>query len=268
MRFCVNYRRLNAITKPDVFPLLRIDDTLDLLAQNHFFSTLDLTSGYWQVKMSTGSREKIAFISPSGLYEFTSMPFGLCNAPATFQRLMEVVMHGLARDCCMIYMDDTVLERTFEEHLTNLSKVFARLREAKLTLKPKKCQFARRKVEYLGHIVSEEGIATDPAKLEPVQRFPKPGDVNSLRSFLGLASYYRWFIPQFSKIAAPLYFLTKTGVPFDWTESCQESFEQLKQLLTKSPVLAFPDFEISYSRPMPPPVVLVQSWHNGRMMGK
>ena len=153
-------------------------------------------------------------------------------------------MHGLARECCMVYMDDTlVLGETFEKHLENLSKLFARLRKAKLTLKAKKCKFARKEVEYLGHIVSEQGVAADPAKLEAVREFPRPTDVKSLRSFLGLRSYYRRFIPKFSKIAGPLYFLTRNGVSFDWTAACRECFEQLKQLLTQSPVLAFPNFK-------------------------
>ena len=244
IRFCVDYRKLNSMTKLDVFPLPRIDDTLDLLSQNKFFSTLDLASGYWQVKVEPKSREKTAFVTSSGLYEFVSMPFGLCNAPATFQRLMEVVMQGLARECCMVYLDDIlVMGRTFEEHLENLQKVFSRLRKAKLTLKPRKCLFVRNEVEYLGHIVSKDGVAADPSKIRAVREFPRPTDVKSLRSFLGLASYYRRFIPQFSKIAGPLFALTRNGVAFDWTDSCEATFKHLKQLLTQSPVLAFPNFE-------------------------
>lgn len=242
-RFCVDYRQLNAVTKMDVFPLPRVDDSLDLLANSTFFTTLDLATGYWQVKVSPESREKTAFVTHSGLYEFVAMPFGLCNAPATFQRLMESVLAGLARDTCLVYIDDIlVLGRNFEEHLHNLRKVFNRLQEANLRLKPTKCHLARREVEYLGYIVSEKGIAADPRKVEAVQTFPVPNNLKGLRSFLGLASYYRRFIQNFSVIANPLYALTRKDAVFDWSPACQEAFDRLKMVLTNAPLLAFPDF--------------------------
>ena len=197
IHFCVDYRQLNQVTKLDVFPLPRIDDTLDLLSGAKYFTTLDLASGYCQVCVDQESQEKTAFITYSGLYEFKKMSFGLVNTSATFQRLMEVVLNGLARDGCMVYLDDVlVVSRTYKENNDNLAKVFQWLRSAGLTLKPKKCKFAQLEVGYLGHLVSAEGVRTDPAKVTAMMEFPVPTNVKALRSFLGLTSYYRRFIPM------------------------------------------------------------------------
>ena len=193
--------------------------------------------------MDPESQEKTAFATHVGLYEFTVMPFGLCNAPATFQRLMESVLAGLSRERCIVYLDDIlVMGTTFEEHIANLRAVFSRLAKAGLKLKPTKCKLVCREVDFLGYVVSSGGIATDPKKVSAVAEFPKPTDLRAVRAFLGLTSYYRRFVPGFSRVAQPLYALTRKNALFVWNEDCEKAFIRLKTQLTEAPVLAYPRF--------------------------
>ena len=243
LRFCVDYRQLNAVTKKDVYPLPRIDDILDHLGKAKYFTSLDLASGYWQVLLDEGSRQKSAFTTHRGLYEFIRMPFGLCNAPATFQRLMQVVLSGLEWDSCFVYLDDILIaSETFDEHIRHLREVFERLRKASLKLKPNKCLILQPEVRYLGYIVSAAGIRPDPAKIEKVKFYPIPTDATKVRQFLGLASYYRRFIPDFAKIAHPLHALTKKHAEYRWSPECDRAFNQLKVCLMTAPVLSYPVF--------------------------
>ena len=242
-RFCVDYRKVNAVTRKDAYPLPRVDDTLDTLSGAKWFSTLDLISGYWQVEMSPQDREKTAFCTHEGLFEFQTMPFGLCNGPATFQRLMDMVLAGMQWKNCLVYLDDViVLGRTFEEHLANLREVFQRFREAGLKLKMAKCRFCAPEVEFLGHIVSKDGVRTDPRKTAKVAEWPPPTSRKEVQQFLGLASYYRRFIQNFSTVAKPLHRLTEKTAKFEWTSECQAAFQDLRSRLVSAPILAFPDY--------------------------
>jgi transposase InsO family protein/predicted aspartyl protease len=241
-RFCVDYRKLNDATRKDSYPLPRIDDTLDTLAGSKIFSTLDLKSGYWQVELAPEDKEKTAFTLGSGLWQFTVMPFGLCNAPATFERLMDNILKGLSWKTCLIYLDDIiVVGKSFEDHMINLKNVFQRLREASLKLSPKKCCFFRSEVLYLGHVVSDHGISVDTGKTKAIEDWPVPRDKHQLRSFLGLCTYYRRFVMGFASIAKPLTKLTEEARKFDWDQSCQRAFEQLKKALLTSPILGYPN---------------------------
>ena len=247
LRFCVDYRKLNAVTRKDAYPLPRIDETLEALGGSKWFSTLDLLSGYWQVEMNEQDRSKTAFSTREGLFEFKVMPFGLCNAPATFQRLMDMVLAGVKWSRCLVYLDDIiVMGKSFHHHLLNLRVVIDKLREAGLKMKLSKCAFFRKEVLYLGHKISREGISTDPSKVDAVNKWPTPATVQELQKFLGLTGYYKRYVRNFASIAKPLHRLTEKGRDFKWTAECAEAFGRLKGLLVSAPILTFPDFNNSF----------------------
>ena len=244
LRLCVDYRRLNAVSEADPYPMPRIDDLIDNLGGAKFISTLDLTRGYWQVPVSKECQPKTAFVTPFGLYQFTVMPFGLQGAPATFQRLMDRVIQGLG-EYSAAYLDDLIVfSHSWTEHLSHLRSVFERLRAAGLTAKAKKCQLGMSQCVYLGHIVGNGQVSPETSKLEAVCSFDIPKTKKQVRVFLGLTRYYRRFIPNYSSIAAPLTDLTKNTEPntVKWTEGCEGSFQKLKECLCKAPILYSPNF--------------------------
>ena len=248
LRFCVDFRQFNAATTKDAHPLPRIDDLLDALHGAKWFSTLDLKSGYWQVPITEQDKAKTTFRTSSGqLFEFNQVPFGLCNAPATFSCLMDRVLAGLHWETCLFYLDDIIVfSSTWEEHLTRLRQVFKRLRHANLKLGADKCTFAAKEVNYLVHRVTEEGLLPDPSLLAAIRDIPPPKTPTEVRSFLGLAGYYWRYVKGFAAIAAPLLALTRKDTVFHWSEDCQTAFDRLKTLLTTSPITAFPDFSQAF----------------------
>ncbi|XP_063785579.1 uncharacterized protein LOC134933980 [Pseudophryne corroboree] len=255
LRFCVDYRKLNSVTHRDAYPLPRIEESLTALKAAKYFSTLDLTSGYWQVQMAEADKEKTAFVTPMGLYEFNRMPFGLCNAPATFQRVMEHCLGHRNFEIVLLYLDDIIIfSRTYPEHLQHLREVFQQLAKYGLKLKPSKCHLLKPEVQYLGHIVNAEGVSPDPDKIKAVLEWPVPRTVKDVRRFLGFVGYYRRFIQDFAKVATPLTELLR-GIPKDgynrkvlveWSETRQSSFDYLKKALTEAPLLAYPDYSIPF----------------------
>ena len=244
VRFCIDYRRLNEVTVADQYPLPRIDDVLEALHKGRYFAVIDLKSGYWQIPLEEADAPKTAFRTLDGLYQFNVMPFGLRNAPATFQRLMDVVFSGMKWKGLLVYMDDIVVySETPEEHLALLEDVLKRLAMAGLKLNPKKTVLVAKEVNYLGHVVSFDGIKPNPKKVQAVQSIRPPTNVREVRMFLGLTGYYRKFIPAYATLAGPLHNLTKKDQVFEWTAECQKAFELLKQCLITAPILAYPQRE-------------------------
>ncbi|XP_044739997.1 uncharacterized protein LOC123301324 [Chrysoperla carnea] len=224
----------------DAYPLPRIDDILDTLSGAKYFSTIDMASGYWQCEVQEEDKPKTAFVTTEGLHEFNVMPFGLCNAPGTYQRLMDLTLADLQWKTSLIYLDDVIiLGNDFGQHLDILREVFERIRAAKLKINPEKCQLLREYVQFLGHIVSAEGVKTDPQKVAAVKNWATPSNVDELRSFIGTASYYRRFIKNFATTAAPLHNLTKKEQKFIWDTYCENAFRELKGKLISALILAY-----------------------------
>jgi len=244
----IDFRKVNQVTEDDRYPLPVLSDLLMSLGQgNKIFSSLDLLSGYWQVPMAPMSREVTAFSTPSGHFEWLRMPFGLKSAPISFQRMINNLFSDLLGKHVYAYLDDLIICSTdMESHLASLEAVLLKLKEAGLKAKLSKCEFLKAKISFLGHVVDEHGIHTVDDKIKAVKNFPQPRSVDNVRSFLGLAGYYRCFVKNFAALASPLIKLLKKDVPFHWNDPQVKSFEALKQALTNSPVLSFPNYEAPF----------------------
>ncbi|CAO2822820.1 unnamed protein product [Amaranthus hypochondriacus] len=246
-RMCIDYRKLNKSTRKDHFPLPFIDQMLERLANHSFFCYLDGYSGFFQIPVHPDDREKTTFTCPYGTFAYRRMPFGLCNAPATFQRCMMAIFSEFVESCMEVFMDDfSVYGDSFEACLSNLEKVLRRCEEVGLVLNWEKCHFMVQSGVVLGHVVSNRGIEVDRAKIEVIEKLPPPINVKGVRSFLGHAGFYRRFIANFSKIARPLTELLAKDVSFVFTDECLQAFEQLKQALISAPIIQPPDWSLPF----------------------
>lgn len=247
-RVVIDYRKLNKVTVQDNFPLPNIADIIDQLGGAKFFSVMDLVSGFHQIALKPSDRPKTAFSVLGSHYEFNRLPFGLINSAPAFQRIMSRVLEGLVGSICFVYIDDIVVYgSTLEEHNYNLAVVLQRLSKNKLKVKASKCHFLKEEIVYLGFVISKDGVKMDQKKVQAIKNLVEPTDTKQLKSFLGMAGFYRKFIPSFSLIASPLHHLLKKGVVFDWNDECQFAFKRLIEVMCKDIVLQYPDFkEIFY----------------------
>ena len=241
VRHCIDYRRVNSVTKRDAFPLPRTEDCLDAVAGAKLFTTLDITSAYNQIPVKAEDIPKTAFVTRNGLFEYVRMPFGLCNAPATFQRIIELALRWLQWTSCLIYLDDIIIfGKDFDEHISRLKSVLERITLSGLKLRPDKCHLFKEEVTFLGHVVSKNGILPNPDNVTKLVNWGTPQNVTEVRAFLGLANYYRRFIRSHSEVARPLTQLTKKDHLFVWTSECEKSFPKVKQILISPDIMAYP----------------------------
>ena len=241
VRPCVDYRRVNQLVKPDGFPLPRIQDCLDAVAGSSLFSTFDLLSGYFQIRVKEADIPKTAFVCKYGHYEMTRMPFGLNNAASTFQRTMEVALQGLQWVTCLIYIDDVIVYgKDFEQHVQRVEEVLSRIQAAGLKLRPDKSHLLQKEVLFLGHVVSGEGVKPSPVNIAKIVDWPKPKTAKQVRQFVAMGSYYRRYIKGFAAMVRPMVELTKKTKRFVWDAACDEAFSRLKESLTGSDIMGYP----------------------------
>ncbi len=248
LRFCVDYRALNSITVRDTYPIPDMEELIDRLRGARFFSKLDLRSGYHQVRIAEEDVFKTAFTTRWGNYEWRVLPFGLTNAPATFQRIMNDAFRDLLDKCVIVYLDDILIfSKDWSTHKEHVNEVCNIIRRHKLYCKKSKCQFGTSSIEFVGHVVSHNKVMMDPGKLKAVSQWPSPKNVRQLRQFLGFANFYRKFIHGFAKVASPLTdCLKKKGLAFGWSDAQEAAFQDLKERLTSAPVLAIPDLKAPF----------------------